>query len=685
MRITKLNREIILTTIRRHLRERHRESEDVRPLGEVVAQVAAEIRAGSNGRSRATDPDVIPIEKVAAFVDGNVEPSEENLICDAMMVDNSVLAEVVAAIEAKRVPMEKLPPLPAALAERLLAMKSPAASDANTADDNRAHDSDSHSVPSEIIVQTHRVDTSDDRDARFQRQVKLAIGLCALAATIVFGIILLGRNRAEQPDPSSLVNNADVVSPSPTPPNLGPDLAVPPESQSPPPSELNRIADNEPPAPPASLDSQSDDVPELDPIVVPLPEESVVDSSDEGTDLPPEELHPQFDSAPVKKIAARGMTDLRWTEISGLLAQMNEAPSPSGSGRAPTWSRVTEGARGKPNQTPMERLTLRTLPFSRAQGELSKGGRIVLASDTGVQIVQGDDEASADLDLMYGSIAMVNLPRGTTVRLRQGNRDFATLRWQRGASVIVHRQAAGLRLQIDGGQIEIDDRPTDEGALYIANDRSLESVPAPKRLPRWISRPEETTGVDRMILAQIADTTDLTATLDRQLHTLWTSQQLSAEEQLAMVRLAHWQAAMNGANLYRLVGSRIPVLRLAALQRLVTITESDPRYSRIWNVTGRSLNNPQRLAEIRGWFLLLRSGAKPNATQLSQMLSGLSSPSIAGRALSDYVLRQYVRNPPDFDPTWTGQRQQQAVNLYRQRAAVLNDRRFSPNASAVGN
>lgn len=664
-----MNRDDILTTIDRHLQDRHRESMNVRPLGEVVAEVAAEIRAGSNGQASPAAAEVIPIEQVAAFVEGNVEPSEADTVCQAMMVDNSVLAEVVAAMEARRVPVEQLPALPAGLSQRLLAMNSDAASD-------RVPESpaESPSLSPVIELRTEAAATSpDDTAARRQRR-RILMGLLALAAMIAVAVFVLGRGADQAPDRSTVVRNVEVA-PQPDPPeaiDIEEGLDSLPER-----IDDTNIAEN---PPPASMPIRPDliEVPESDPFDLSVPDrprENVVDSTPEEMPRPPQQLNPIFDSPPVEKIAAANrLTNLRWTEISGLLAQRNELPETSGSGRVPTWSRIAEAPRRGNDNIPVDQLALRTLPFSRAEGAFDQGGRIVLAGDTNLQISRGDSESSAQFDLTYGSFAMLNLPQGTEVRLQHGDRRLATLRWRRNSSVVVHRQAAGLQLQIAGGPIEIDDQPVDESALRIADDRSIEPVASIKRLPRWVSRPDESTAADRMILAQMATTNDVRAAIENQLLTMARNPQLSADEQLAMQRLAHWQVAMSGANLYRWVGSRIPAVRLAALQRMRAMSESDPRYARVWALMERSLNNPQRLAQIRIWFQLIRTGARPNAVQLEQMLNGLSSPNIAGRAMSDYMLRQYIRNPPPFDPTWTGQTLQRGINLYRERAGVPIDR-----------
>ena len=148
--------------------------------------------------------------------------------------------------------------------------------------------------------------------------------------------------------------------------------------------------------------------------------------------------------------------------------------------------------------------------------------------------------------------------------------------------------------------------------MRIADDQTIEKVQMPKRLPRWITRPDESTAAERMILAQIADTDDLMTSLNRQIIALASSPALSADETRTLAKLASWQAAMAGPSLMRLVGSRIPALRLAALQRLAELSENDPRYELTWNAIERSINNAQRIAQVRQWF---RLAAKWNATQ----------------------------------------------------------------------
>jgi hypothetical protein len=85
---------------------------------------------------------------------------------------------------------------------------------------------------------------------------------------------------------------------------------------------------------------------------------------------------------------------------------------------------------------------------------------------------------------------------------------------------------------------------------------------------------------------------------------------------------------------------------------------------------------------MQAWFRLVRAGARPSAAQLEQMLGGLSARDFSSRAISDFLLRRFVRNPPPFDPSWTGPTLQRAINVYRERAGLSN--RLRPNAAATG-
>jgi hypothetical protein len=718
-----VNRQTILESVHRQLRESLAETGEVRPLGEIVPRVAGEIRSQS-ASATTNSTGIIPVEKVAAFVDGHLQSEEAEAICDAVMVDNSVLAEIIAAVRATQVSCEQLPPLPASLSAQLTAISSVVSATSQT--DAYADDEDlgeirgqtkpapmSHGVLRKTEPTALAAGVSSPRDAGTRPEasaygsrkeasssarsdavsshrssgLRIAVGLLAIAATIVAAIALLGRRRDKAPDQTTVVESGvDKGGEQPDPQPLGiPDVF--PEPERVPRDLIQSIVENEPPASQSKQDDLGRENPPMDPAAAKviqesesIPEEAVV----EKTPQPTPESEPPIDPGPARITDPPRLADLRWVEVSGVLARRNEPTEESGSRRAPTWSRIQEGASSSATSAGQtRRVALRTLPLSRAKGQLEDGGRFVIAGDSGLQITRGTTEVLAELDLMYGSVALIGLSEGTVVKMQRGNQTIATLRWQSKASAVVNRLTTGLQIQVNRGEIEINDTPVKEKSVQVAHDQSMESVPAPKRLPRWVTRPEETNGVERMILAQIADTSDLTASLNQKIAALASSPTLSRDESHALAKLASWQAAMAGPNLIRLAVSRVPALRLAAMQRLTQLSESDPRYPRIWNAIDRSVNNAQRTAQIREWFRLIRTGSRPSAAQLEQMLGGLSSQNMSGRAISDFILRQYVRNPPPFDPSWTGQTLQRAVNIYRQRAGVPVDRLRAGAAATV--
>jgi hypothetical protein len=94
-----VNRTSVLACIQRHLRYfRGAKGDDgcLRPLGELIPPIAAELRAGIDTSNIQVSVTAVPL--VAAFIDGVVSPQEEFAVCQAILVDNSVLAELVAGV-----------------------------------------------------------------------------------------------------------------------------------------------------------------------------------------------------------------------------------------------------------------------------------------------------------------------------------------------------------------------------------------------------------------------------------------------------------------------------------------------------------------------------------------------------------------------------------------------------------
>ncbi len=697
-----MNRQAILNCVHRHLHESFVESGEVRPLGEIVVRVAAEIRNGSPAPSAPNR--VIAIEKVAAFVDGGLESEESRLICDAAMVDNSVLAEIIAAVRSAEVSTRTLPPLSPSLSGRLLAMAPHGINSEESPlplpnQDGPSAENAAHLEIAPLIQPTPTTgNESREKPSRNRTIARGVAAILAIAATIALAIVLM-ESRSQGPDPNSVVERppqspdgppGEVLVPDPDPrPMPDPDDAIV-ESDTLPSADGGIVSPKIPPP-----DTPQDDVRQ--------PDTAVASSGDPGREnldpappqnvavdrmpMPPPDVDPLRDPDPVR-IADDPASEIRWTNVTGLFAQRSVLDQ-EGSRPRTKWRRIQEGVPSSTGASQSSITALHTLPFSRAEGELPGGGRIVVASDTALRVNQGKSGVSAEVDLMYGAVALVGLAEGTIVQVRIANKPVAMLRWQSKASAVVQRDATGMQIQIDEGEVDVNDTPVKEKSVRIASDRTIEEIRGPKRLPRWTTRPAESSATERMILAQIADTDDLNLSLNRKIAALAASNRLSRDEAEALSKLAHWQVAMAGPNLFRLASSRVPIVRLAALQRLADLSESDPRYKQTWKTIERSVANAQRVAQIRAWFLLVRSGRRPTTAELDQMAHGLASRDYAGRALADFMLRKYVTNPPPFDPSWSGQTLQRAINVYRQRAglpaAAAAIDRARPNAAANGN
>jgi hypothetical protein len=274
------------------------------------------------------------------------------------------------------------------------------------------------------------------------------------------------------------------------------------------------------------------------------------------------------------------------------------------------------------------------------------------------------------MDLLYGSFAMIDFGDDTTVTLQQEGKPLATLEWNGDATVVVIRQLNGLQIQVNGGQVKINDEQVKDKSVVVSEDGSMKAIRAPRRLARWIHSKEENTPAESLVLAQIASSNDVGSSLHQAVSRMSSRQDLSREDTNLLAKLANWHVAMSGANLYRLASSRVAIVRMTALQRLVQMPASDPRYARTWASVDRAVNDRQRLNQIRNWFQMIQTGTRPNRTQLESLMSQLVARDYMGRAVADFVLRQFVSNPPPFDPSWTNQTLTRAVAVYRQRAGL---------------
>ena len=662
-----MKRTTILNAIEYELRESLAETGQARPLGEIVARVASQIRVEE---SLSITPRVIPVEQIAAFVDGELTVDETEAICNSVKTDNSVLAEIIAAVRATNERNDAEPPaLSNALERRLEAM----------APRGAAHDfvtrPDLEPPPVEI-------DGSDDRSlgniGQRRRMVAFAAAALAIAASLIMLAVWFRPDNPPQPNETQFVHR------EPTPDESQPTVPLPdpqPESIE---TETNMLVDRKP---------------DLDPIApsiapAPHPEPNVVenDSPDRGM-APKTPENSIVDSEPIpkspivepKEQRAPRLADFRWTEISGLLTRQAQSPVSASSESAPErWMGVSIASRENPFPESANRVVMRTMPLSRAQAELVNGGKLVIASDTAMLLQRSDTTASADIQLIHGSLAAVDFPKGTVLNFRSGNKLLTSMRWTSDATTVIERSNQTLNVYVHRGTVKINEQTVEKAAVSVREDEPIRTIEKPKRLATWVSRPVETISVPRPVLAQISESENVLVSLNERVNSLSRSNRLSTSDQRQLAMLARWQASMVGPSvLYRLAGSRVPALRFAAIERLVELPPSDPRSVRMWRSIQQSVSNPQRVVQIRRWCMTISSGAKPTAKEIENIALSLGADDVAQRALSDYLLRKLFGGGPVFDPTWTGTTQLRGVNLWRKKIGLRPLTRTGVNQPAA--
>ncbi len=642
-----MNRQTILAAIHRQLRESFAETGEVRPLGEIVGSVGEEIRSARNGQAA---PSVIPIESVAAFVDGNLSNEESEAICQAVMVDNSVLAELVAAVRAMGQPAAELEPLPEVLRNQLIAMQASLPVETATAEVLEelpiAQEAPPPTIRTEPVVRR----SSARKPGRFYKSALAILSLAAALAAIIF---VATRNDKQAAEQAEIVQN-EPRRPEPVAP-LVPDAVN---------DSGDRLVDSA--DPPGT--SPEPVMPSIQPVPGPDPSPAVVQQVPPVKNDPPS-IRPQIPEP--RQIAdstsnATPLSGLRWTKVTGILTQRNDVATSSDT-RVAMWQSVGSGA-SPPTASIGQPVVLRTLPLSRAEATLQSGGRIVLAADSGIEVSKGDTTASADVGLQYGDAALIDLPKGTVIRLIKAGHALATLRWQSKASAVLQHSAGGLDVHVNKGTIDINDQPQQDSSVTIARDLSIQSIPAPKRLPVWVDRPVETINVKQTFLAQIGESRNVMGTLNQQIRTLAQNPRASDGDLHTLATLATWQAALAGDHVFRMVGSPLPVVRMAAMNRVVMIPRWDPRHRRLWTAIENAVRNKQRATRFRRLIFLAQQNGTPSQAQINTMLEDLTAPDVASRAMSDYLLRRFhakAKQLPNYDPTATGQAQLQAANLWR--------------------
>jgi hypothetical protein len=654
-----MNRQELLVCIESHLRANLAETGEARPLGEIVPSLAAETRAltpqtmtanGSEGQ------DVIPVWQIAAFVDGELSDEEAEVVCRAALIDNSVLAELAAAI---REQITEAPALSDSLESRLVALApvqpvQPVQETAEPVADNpAATDDDWHAEP-QVEGSVRRRVAASTSPIDWSRLVPASmIAAAVILLALLAGSQWLQRDAADTGE-HRVDNDSSETNPRLRKENSNRRNGVP-----------NANDQEKKPIPPNDGDSprREDTVPNTNDVGP----TRIVQEPQKDTDSIVGPSHPDSGSPGIATGNLSLLRSAAWQDIEGVLAQSTPAAtsSPTATSRD-RWTSLTEGERlGKPTGL----VQLRTLPFSRAEGTSRENSRVVLATDTQLNVESGGrPESPIDaLDLLHGGVAMLGWPKGSEVQLRQADR-LVTLAWHETADVVLEHSPDGLRLDVSGGTIHVDGEEVRNEGLLFSVQPTFRRVARAKKHPNWVREVGSRSRLPKDVLEELGRADNIVRTLTQRFNTLASDPDLSAKQQRTLEELAQWRAALAGKNLHRMASSRNAALRIAALQRLVEMPKWDPRYADAWHGIDRVMDDQQGHTRIRRWCELAQRGGQPTPAQVEQLLSGLQANQVFTRAMSDYLLRRFVGGGPPFDPNWTGQTRNRAVNVWRKAA-----------------
>jgi hypothetical protein len=652
-----MNRQEIIACIQRHLRDSLAVSGEERTLGELVPLVAAEIRV--TAATIPHRPITIPVWQVAAFVDGELTNDESTAVCLATLTDNSVLAEIIAAVREQR---SERPELPPSLAARLLAMQPVFEMPRESTGEPTIDLDESLSVAAmdaDIPAANASVRRRSPTGSSWFLIARDSIVVASLLLVIMFAVSRLLPQKA-----------GDVVEGNQTPGAQRADVESVPNVRSP------GVVDEEPGSIKQPGDVENSEPPQRIPRDQLVHQENIVDPQ-----VVPRAHDPLVDPSvsPGDSMAAAGpkFHSVRWTNVTGVLAT-HEQVTPSAGLSNSVWRSVeaTVDDDASPAAKDREGIALRTMPFSRAEGTWGEAGRVVLSGDTLVDVAESSDGALQVVRLQHGGLGLLDMAAGTELLLGYAGQRWH-LQWKEAASAILRHTDQGMRIDVDGGIVAINQQDFQGQAAVLSFRKSpdISVINGATRMPDWVRSKAGGTKLSQDILKELALAENVHAKLNQRFDEISKQAKISPRQQRNLEELAQWRAALAGAHLYRLAGNRHPTLRTAALQRLIELPKWDPRYREVWDGVARGIDDDRRVAQLRRWCEMAGNGTKPNAAQLEQLFAGLQSGQLANRAISDYLLRRVYGGGPLFDPAWTGNNQTRGVNLWRNYAA-----RARPNA-----
>lgn len=664
-----MNRNQVLQTIRDTLSQ-HPNS----PLGELVPIVARQLRTRS-GDEHHDDIAILPLNLVSAFIDGQATADQEQLVCESIERDNSVLAEIMAAIRCQddtRTPSlssDFHARLQRQVAQNLLQLRQANAEHASAHPEQfgekvapssdefveaiiaPAPRSETHASPSAIAstAATRPSHASSFTNAEPPQSLYIgrwiawsAAAVVSIAASLLLAWIGLGwMNSSPRPAPIAIEQPLDTQQPTAAndnQPDLQPDRrgAVDPSTDREPDQRRNNSESMEGQLRAPKLAS---DVPQTDNHKSPATLESdaplVMDQ--------PSKYQPPW-------------SEVHWDRIQGLLVKQEVSSAADGASSQSSWMGAMSQTENQVDSQ-VRSVRWRTFPGSHAQAELQGGGRLVLQSDSEIEL----DRASArinQLTLKQGAVALVDMPEGTRLDVQLEGLPLTSLQWQSRATVVLASLNSGLQAQVQSGQVDINGQSHKNALVSIDPHSTRTSVAS--RLPLWINRPTEVTNLPRSLLQQLSRAADVEAELAKLLAT-----PLRGLDENHLAQLGLWRGDLQDENFYLVLQNRAAAQRTLAFRRAL----SSPPWSRTWREFWIQLdaadNEPARLRQLNAIVLQAQAGTRLTREQANQLVNSLDSSNRATRALADLLLRQLVGNGPNYDPDLNAQQTPRVQGLWR--------------------
>ena len=632
-----MNRLQVRECIRKTLHDDYVEYGVYRPLGEVVPRVAKAVRVPTSVR-RESSP-TISVLHIAAFVDGSVSVDEEVMICEAIQWDNSVLAELLAAVRGIS-EQPYLPELESALVARLTALCPAPPNTPST----KSMEASNRDIASLSKTETPVVFATESR--RSTPWIPILASM-ALAASLLL-VLWLGWLRRENSNLAGSQTEPELHGKELADDSIAPKLddtkfksSGNPEGTQPGSTKAGSLANDR------EIERNPDEPSVADIPINPMPERMALnDTEPKTTDETPISDVPISDSESIGHVDRK--VDVRWTKIHGLLARQIDRAKPLVSGESEIWAGVESGSSVWTAATDVASQRFRTLSGSRAEGNLRSGGRIILGSDTSFRWTRDPNNARDVIDLEQGALALVDQKEGSRVLLQSNGIPITQLDWDDSATVVIESGSAGLQILIDDGTVRIDQQPKKNALLLYDRDRIVNDVPKPARLPAWVGRPSETSLLPKAVLAQLSKSQDIEDTLRGILENPQ-SPSLGLDE-ASMGQLFAWRSTLLEEDWMELLKSRRPVLRVVGFQRLLQSPLWDPRWIETWEKVDREVQNRARSRALRDAIDLARGGANISAEQAGLLATMLESRSVTERVLADLLLRQFLGGGPVFDP-----------------------------------